>query len=65
MIPIVTPVIVHRRECPRCGQEVVAGYPTCSHCGMTVPTTTRSNVFVVLGLLVAIILGVVVALQYV
>jgi hypothetical protein len=65
MILIVTPVIVRQRDCPRCGQKVGAGDTVCPHCGMTLPTPARSNFLVVLGLLLALVLGVVLALQYV
>jgi hypothetical protein len=64
MIAIVTPVIVRKRNCPRCGQKVGAGDAVCPHCGMTLPTPARSNVLVVLGLLLTLVLGVMVALQY-
>ena len=64
MIPTVTPVIVSHPDCHRCGQNVGPGDTVCPHCGMTLPPPTRSNVLVVLGLLLALVLGVVVAFWY-
>lgn len=65
MIPIVTPVIVRQRECPKCGYQVGQGYSACPQCGATLPKPASSNRLVVLGLVLALVLGVAVALSYV
>ena len=65
MIPIVTPVIVYQRECPQCGHKVEGGYASCPQCGATLPKPASSNRLVVLGLVLALVLGVAVALLYV
>jgi len=65
MIPIVTPVIVHQRECPQCAHKVGAAYSTCPQCGATLPKPPRGNRLVILGLVLALVLGVVMALKFV
>jgi hypothetical protein len=65
MIPIVTPVIVYERDCPQCGQKVSRGYSTCPHCGAELPKAARSSRLIILGLVLALIGGVVLSLRYI
>lgn len=65
MIPIVTPVIVYERDCPRCGQKVSGGNSICPHCGAELPRAFRSNLLVVLGLALTLIGGVIMFLRYI
>jgi len=59
MIPVVTPVIVPERKCPRCGGKVGGSDSSCPRCGATLPKLGRNNLLVVLGLVLALIGGVV------
>lgn len=57
IVPVFVPVIAPKQKCPNCGQKITAKRSVCTRCGTSLPTTSRGEVAIVLGVLVAVLVG--------